>query len=253
MRKGDLRYCYRGVSTMSATVAVVLCAGAGSRTNHSINKVYLDIGGMTMAARSSRPFHRHSGIDELLVVAASKETDICTEVFAAAGLPVPAVIVGGPTRHSSERNALNHLSGRIEAGDIEIILIHDGARPLFDAIDLDVLIALARRTGGAMYGLPIEEDLLFMSNGRVEGIRPRGGLWRALTPQAFRADLLLDAFRSAAVDRFEGTDTASTFERYGGQVEMLKGSSKNLKVTFPEDFVLAECLVELEGEEPSKR
>jgi 2-C-methyl-D-erythritol 4-phosphate cytidylyltransferase len=238
---------------MSATVAVVLCAGAGTRTNRAINKVYLDIGGMTMATRSSSPFHKHPGIDELLVVAAANETDICAEVFAAAGLPVSAVVVGGPTRHASERNALEHLSGRIEAGDIEIVLIHDGARPLFDSTDLDVLIALARRTGGAMYGLPIEDDLLFLSNGRVEGIRPRRGLWRALTPQAFRADLLLDAFRSAGLDGFEGTDTASTFERYGGRVQMLKGSSKNLKVTFPEDFVLAECLVELDGEEHRKQ
>ena len=104
-----------------------------------------------------------------------------------------------------------------------------------------------------MYGLPLEEGLLFMSNGRVDGHRPRTGLWRALTPQAFRADQLLEAFRSAARDGFEGTDTASTFERAGGRIEMLSGSSKNLKITFPEDFVLAECLVEIEREDRMTR
>jgi 2-C-methyl-D-erythritol 4-phosphate cytidylyltransferase len=233
---------------MSATVAVVLCAGMGTRTNHSINKVYLDIGGTTMAARSSHPFHRDPTIDELVVVAAARETVVCTEVFAAAGIPVSSVVVGGPTRHTSERNAVEYLADRIDAGEIEVVVIHDGARPLFDGADLDQLITSARRSGGAMYGLPLEESLLSMSNGRVDGHRPSAGLWRALTPQAFRAGELLQAFRSAARDGFEGTDTASTFEHFGGRIEMVKGSSRNIKITFPEDFVLAECLVAIEQE-----
>jgi 2-C-methyl-D-erythritol 4-phosphate cytidylyltransferase len=234
---------------MSATVAVVLCAGTGTRTNHSINKVYLDIGGMKVAARSCRPFHRHPAIDALVVVAAARETAVCTEVFAGAGIPVSGVVVGGATRHASERNAVEHLADRIDSGEIEIVLIHDGARPLFDGADLDELVTRARRSGGSMYGLPLEEGLLFMSNGRVAGHRPSVGLWRALTPQAFRAGELLQAFRSAAREGFEGTDTASTFERFGGRIEMVKGSSRNIKITFPEDFVLAECLVAIEHEE----
>jgi 2-C-methyl-D-erythritol 4-phosphate cytidylyltransferase len=238
---------------MSSTVAVVLCAGAGTRVNHALNKVYLEIGGVTMAARSTLPFHAHPSIDEVVVVAAERETEVCRDIFSRAGIPVADVVIGGPTRHASERNALEHLSGRIGSGHVEVVLIHDGARPLFDGADLDELVTRARRSGGAMYGLPLEEGLLYMSNGRVDGHRPRTGLWRALTPQAFRADLLLDAFRSAARDGFEGTDTASTFERAGGRIEMLSGSSKNLKITFPEDFVLAECLVELEREDRMTR
>jgi 2-C-methyl-D-erythritol 4-phosphate cytidylyltransferase len=234
---------------MSSTVAVVLCAGAGTRVNHALNKVYLEIGGVTMAARSTLPFHNHPSIDEVLVVAAERETDVCRDIFSGAGILVADVVIGGPTRHASERNALDHLADRISSGEVEVVLIHDGARPLFDGADLDELVTRARRSGGAMYGLPLEEGLLFMSNGRVDGHRPRTGLWRALTPQAFRADLLLEAFRSAARDGFEGTDTASTFERAGGRIEMPSGSSKNLKITFPEDFVLAECLVELERED----
>jgi 2-C-methyl-D-erythritol 4-phosphate cytidylyltransferase len=206
-----------------------------------------------MAARSSSPFHVHPSIDEVVVVAAERETAICADIFSRAGIPVSDVVIGGSTRHASESNAVEHLSGRITSGDIEIVLIHDGARPLFDGTDLDELVAKARRSGGAMYGLPLEEDLLFMNNGRVDGNRPRTGLWRALTPQAFRADLLLAAFRSAARDGFSGTDTASTFERAGGRIEMLRGSSKNLKITFPEDFVLAECLVAIEREDRVRR
>jgi 2-C-methyl-D-erythritol 4-phosphate cytidylyltransferase len=230
--------------SMGSTIAVVLCAGAGTRAEHAVNKVYLEIRGVSMAVRAGRPFHDHPSIDEVIVVAAAEELPVCRDTFSRAVIPVSEVIPGGPTRHASESAAVDHLAGRIAAGDVDIVVVHDGARPLFDGSDLDELLTKARATGGAMYGIPLEEDLLVMKDGRVEGHRRASGLWRALTPQAFKADLLLEAFRSAARDGYEGTDTASTFERAGGHVEMIRGSSRNLKLTYPEDFAIAESLVE---------
>ena len=227
---------------MSVTVAVVLCAGSGVRAGRPVNKVFLQVAGRSILERSVRPFYDHPAVHEVFVVAAPSEIGACSDILRRAGIEVAAVLAGGVTRHQSESHAVDHLSPRIEAGDVDMVLIHDGARPLFDPAGIGDLIAAARRSGGAISALPATEDLLVASGREVVGWLARDRCWRALTPQVFRADLLLEAFRAAARDGFGGTDTASTVERIGGRVEVVSGDPRNLKVTFPEDFVTAERL-----------
>jgi 2-C-methyl-D-erythritol 4-phosphate cytidylyltransferase len=175
-------------------------------------------------------------------MAEPNEIEAASDVLRRAGLDVAGVLAGGATRHKSESHAVDHVAARIEAGEVSVVMIHDGARPLFDGAGVDELIAAARRFGGAICALPVSEDLVHASAHGVVGWVPKAGLWRALTPQAFRADLLLRAFRAAAADSFEGTDTASTVERIGGRVAVVEGDPRNLKVTYPEDLVIAEHL-----------
>ncbi|HZA41214.1 MAG TPA: 2-C-methyl-D-erythritol 4-phosphate cytidylyltransferase [Actinomycetota bacterium] len=229
---------------MSATVAVVLCAGAGARAGAAVNKVFLELAGRSILERSVRPFVEHPSVEAVYVVAAPDEIERVSDVLRRADLAVAGVVCGGATRHQSESNAVEHLAPRIEAGEVGIVMIHDGARPLFDGSGLDELIEAARRSGGAIPGLPVAGDLVRAADGReVARWVPRAGLWRALTPQVFRADLLLRAFRAAGADGFQGTDTASTVERIGGRVAVLRGDPGNLKVTYPEDLALAEHLL----------
>jgi 2-C-methyl-D-erythritol 4-phosphate cytidylyltransferase len=206
------------------------------------NKVLLELAGRSILERAVRPFYDHPAVDEVYVVAAPNETGLCSDVLRRAGIEVAGMIPGGATRHHSEANTVEYLTPRIEAGEIGLVMIHDGARPLFDGTGLDLLIAAARRSGGAIHAVAVDEDLLVSAGGDVVRRVPWEGLWRAQTPQVFRAELLLEAFRAAARVGFEGTDTASTVERIGGRIEVVPGDPRNLKVTFPEDLVIAEHL-----------
>jgi 2-C-methyl-D-erythritol 4-phosphate cytidylyltransferase len=239
--------CDTRPGSMGHISAVVLCAGSGVRVDHGVNKVYLELGGVPMLVRSVRPFVEHPLVDETFVVAASDETGLCADTLSEAGCAVDGVLIGGPTRHLSEATAVEHLAPRIESGEVELILIHDGARPIYDGGTLAALVGRARAAGGAIYGLPVNEEIVGVVDKTAAGWRTTEGLWRAQTPQAFRADLLLEAFRSARSDGFEGTDTAATVSRAGGRVEVVMGDPRNIKITFPEDLVLAEALVEGDG------
>lgn len=228
---------------MSVTVAIVLGAGKGVRATQAINKVFVDLAGVPMIVRSTRPFVEHPAVSEVVVVVDPDETDLCSRTFKRAGISVSAIIPGGPTRHKSEACALEALRARIERGEIELVLIHDGARPMFDPSGLEALVERARSTGGAMYGLPLTDELVKVENGTSSWQGGSEALWVAQTPQAFRADVLLEAFDVAAAAGFEGTDTAASVERIGQPIEIVPGQPTNLKITFPEDMILVQSLL----------
>jgi 2-C-methyl-D-erythritol 4-phosphate cytidylyltransferase len=223
-------------------VAIVLCAGAGARAGGSVNKVFVELAGRTILERAVRPFWEHPGVDEVVVVAAPGEIETVADTLRRAGIAALEIIPGGATRHRSESRAVEHLARRIESGEVDVVVIHDGARPLFEGAELDDLIAAARRSGGAISAVPVSDDLLIAPGDEAVGWVPGPGIWRALTPQVFRAELLLRAFRAAETDGFEGTDTASTVERINGRVEVVRGDPRNLKVTYPQDLAVAELL-----------
>jgi len=232
---------------LNTTAAVVLGAGNGIRMGQAINKVYLEIEGLPIIVRAARPFAQHHDINRLVIVAAEHELDRCRRVFRSAGIKVSAVIAGGETRHASEACALEYLAPNIECGEVEFVLIHDGARPFFDGATLNELLEKAHYSGGAICALPLEDDLAHLNGRFARPMVDRAGFWRAQTPQVFRAQVLLDAYRSAAVSGFEGTDTAASVERVGGTVEVVRGDARNIKITQPEDLVLAESLIGATG------
>ncbi|MBA3350526.1 MAG: 2-C-methyl-D-erythritol 4-phosphate cytidylyltransferase [Actinobacteria bacterium] len=228
---------------MGRTIAVVLGAGSGERARHAVNKVYLDLGGLPVIARAVRPFIEHRGVDETYVVAAPGELGLCAEVLSGAGCVVHGILPGGATRHASEAGAVEHFAPRIESGDVEFMLIHDGARPIYHGASVVALLDRAREAGGAICGVPLKEELVSVTDHGASGWRSTEDLWCAQTPQVFQAAILLEAFRAAKAAGFEGTDTASTVERMGVPVEIVEGDPRNIKITFPEDVVLAASLV----------
>ena len=228
---------------MGKAVAVVLGAGSGARARHAINKVYLDLQGVPIIARAVRPFIEHPKVDETYVVAAPGELGMCAQVLRDAGRLVHGIIPGGATRHASEAGAVEYFAARIDSGDVEFVLIHDGARPIYNGASVTRLLDRARESGGAICGVPLQERLVTVTDHGASGWRSTEDLWCAQTPQVFRADLLLDAFRAAGDAGFVGTDTASTVERLGAPVEVVEGDPRNIKITFPEDVVLAASLV----------
>ena len=230
------------------TVAVVLCAGQGTRMGTAQNKVYLPVAGKPLLLYALEAFARAAEVDEVLLVAHPAEVAYCEEEIVRFYTPakVTGVIAGGATRHQSEDRALVALRARITAGEIDVVLVHDGARPFVTPQEIDAVAQVARADGGALLGTPVgagEVVAQIGGDGGVEVILPSSELWRAQTPQAFAAQPLLAAYDQARADGFEGTDTAAVYERLGRPVRMVEGSPDNFKVTTPEDLLRAESWV----------
>ena len=223
--------------------AVVLAGGRGSRLRGEVNKVYLPIGGRDMLESSLQTFDRAPTVDRIVVVARPDDLGYLEGIVASGTLSTPVTVAtGGATRHQSERSGIEVLAPAIEAGEVELVAVHDGARPFVTVDLLDRVAEAARRHGGAVPALPVEGELY-----RREGVRALhlgdAVLRRAQTPQVFRSRPLLEGYRRAAAEDFEGVDTAETAQRFTDlDVALVVGDRRNLKVTFVEDLLVAEDL-----------
>jgi 2-C-methyl-D-erythritol 4-phosphate cytidylyltransferase len=214
---------------------VILAAGAGQRVGAGANKVLLPLGELPVLAWSVRDALALDGVRRVLVVVRPGELDVVAAALAPyLGEAEVGMVEGGPTRHASEWNALVALRPEIEGGQLDVVAIHDGARPLAGRQLFAATIAAARELGGAIPCVRLSG--LLALDGRelppeLDGVQ---------TPQAFRAAELLAAYRRAEEDGFDGTDTAGCWARYAGlPVVAVPSTPRNLKITFPEDLELA--------------
>jgi 2-C-methyl-D-erythritol 4-phosphate cytidylyltransferase len=219
--------------------AVILAAGAGTRLGSSVNKVLLPINGISILARSVRTALEVTGVHRIVLVVRPEDREAVSEAVAPHLGPHDLWVVdGGAQRHESEWQALRTLAADIEDGEIDVVAIHDAARPLAPATLWRTIIDAAAEHGGA---IPV---LATPRLSRWDGSMAPRGLVGVQTPQAFRARELLSAHRRAAAEGFAGTDTAACLERYGDvAVVGVPSTAANLKVTFPEDVTLAEKLL----------
>lgn len=226
-----------------SAAGVVLAGGSGSRLGADGNKVYLPLAGRPVLAWSLRAFAA-AGIGRLVLVVRPGDEALAKRVIQ--DVPVHVDLVpGGTDRHGSEHNALMMLAPDIEVGAVDVVAIHDGARPLVRPELVRASLDAARRHGAAVPGVSVRDVVEVGGPGSAP--RPVPGaryLVRVQTPQAFAAGPLLSAYRQAAADGFSGTDTASCVERYAGmRVHHFAGDARNLKVTFRHDLAVAEVLV----------
>lgn len=210
---------------------VVLAAGSGSRVGAGVNKVLLPVAGSTVLGLSLRAAMRVADVHRIVLVVRAGEQDAVAEaVVPVLGTGEVLVVEGGETRHASEWAALVALRPDIEAGEIDVVAIHDGARPLASPELFATTIDVAREVGGAIPVVPMA--------GVADRVRltPHTGLVGVQTPQAFRAADLLAAHTAARADGFEATDTAACLAAYSDlRIAAVPSSPLNLKVTFAED------------------
>jgi 2-C-methyl-D-erythritol 4-phosphate cytidylyltransferase len=221
---------------------VVLAAGAGTRVGAGVNKVLLPLAGVPVVARSVRTARAVPGVRRVVLVVRDGEQDAvraAVEPFLADGPPEVAMVAGGATRHASEWAALALLTDDIEAGELDVVAMHDAARPLATVALYEAVLAAAQARGGA---IPVAHlrDLVSVDGGALPD-----DLVGVQTPQAFRATALLQAHRSADADGFEATDTAGILARYADlPVAAVDSDESNLKITVASDLVVAEALSE---------
>lgn len=225
-----------------AIIALVPAAGMGKRMGAGINKQYLQLGGMPILARTLRIFEDAPFVDRIVPVIPADEIDFCQEqvVDRYCFRKVSEIVQGGRERQQSVLNGLRSLDGCTED---DIILIHDGVRPFVPLSVVQRSVEVAREHDGALVAVPVKDTVKVVADGVVTGTPSRETLWLAQTPQTFRYGVIRAAHEIADAEQFLGTDDASLVERLGDKVHVVIGDYRNIKITTPDDLVLAEAFL----------
>jgi 2-C-methyl-D-erythritol 4-phosphate cytidylyltransferase len=201
-------------------------------------KAFLPVGGLPLLQRTLRPFLAHPRVGAI-IVAVPPEDVLSLPEWPELEDPRIRRVAGGHTRLHSVRATLAQLPP-----EIDVVLVHDAARPLVTREIIDRCIAGVREGEGVVAGWPSVDTLKEVGEElRIQGTVDRDRIWRAQTPQAFPRALLQEAYRQAVEDGVDATDDAALFARAGGRVRMVEGGAWNLKITHPEDLALAEFLL----------
>lgn len=228
----------------ASVAAVILAGGSSTRLGSGQNKVYAALEGRTVLELSVATCATVADISTIVVVARGDEHDIAGGI---AGRAAPGRTVrlatGGATRLESERAGLGVIRPAIVAGEVDVVAIHDGARPFATTALFRDVIAAARAVGGGVPGVAKREPTFAVDDGRVARLQP-DAVVAVQTPQAFRAAPLLAAYDRAAEAGFDAVDTAQAIERYGDlDVALVPGDERNLKITFEADLARARSMV----------
>lgn len=227
---------------MVQSVAIIVAGGSGKRMLHDRPKQYVPLAGIPILARTLITFEETPSVDRIVLVVPGDDREYVRDeiVVRYQILKAQQIRAGGETRQDSVREGL----GAVGNGD-DIILIHDGVRPFVTQGLIDLSIREAARSGAVVPVIPSPDTVKMIDrDGVVRDTPDRATLRCAQTPQAFRREIILEAFESACREGFQGTDDASLVERIGVPVRTIPGLPYNIKITTPEDLVLGEFLLE---------
>ena len=220
---------------------MVPAAGGGARMRADRPKQYLPVHGQPILSRTLERLGSYPRLRGMVVGIAADDV-----YWATLSDPVPRLLqtyVGGAERADTVLNGLKLLADYAKPDDW--VLVHDAARPCVRHADIDLLLtAIAGHADGGLLALPVSDTVKRADhNGCIEETVPRAGLWRALTPQAFRLGALTAALEQALRNGVEITDEASAMERVGARPRLVHGQADNIKITVPGDLVLAELFL----------
>ena len=219
--------------------AIIVAAGSGERMG-GVDKMFALLGDKPMLARVIDTFQKCESVDHIVVVVARENLKKCKQLVAEQGWPkVTEVCPGGKRRQDSVAAGLSQLN------QCDWVIIHDGARPLITMDLIDHGLETARETGAAIAAVPVTDTIkLAMDDMVVQGTPPRHSLWAVQTPQVFRFDIITKAHQQA---KYDVTDDATLVEQLGHKVKLYMGAYDNIKVTTPDDLILAEVLWQKHG------
>jgi 2-C-methyl-D-erythritol 4-phosphate cytidylyltransferase len=226
---------------LSKAYALVPAAGSGSRLGAALPKQYLEIAGRPLLYHSLLALAQHPRIEQVFVVLAQGDDQFRRHDWRDLGARVEPLYCGGETRAASVFNGL--LAARDSIAAADWVLVHDAARPCLGSEELDRLFGeLETDDTGGLLAVPVADTLKRGNrDSRVAATEPRDNLWLAQTPQMFRYRLLIEALRAA--DPAAATDEARAIEGLGLKPRLVLGDTRNIKVTFPEDLLLAELII----------
>lgn len=221
-------------------VAIIAAAGQGRRMGGDRAKQFLELAGTPIIIHTVQAFERCDIIQEIVVVLPAEDAVGFLALVDTHSLrKVTQVVPGGATRAESVRRGFQ----AIRPATAEIVAIHDGVRPFVTSDEIALTVAAARHHGAAILVAPAIDTIKEVADGNVVRTLNRTQLRRALTPQCFRYSLLRDAYEQADVFDPDLTDESVLIERLGLKVATVDGSSRNIKITRPEDLTVGEVLL----------
>jgi len=227
------------VANQQKVGAVIVAAGKGERMGE-VDKMFALLGGKPVIARVIDTFEKCNSVDQMVVVISQENLEKCQQLVVEQGWSkVTEVCPGGERRQDSVAAGLSRLNR------CHWVVIHDGARPLVTGGLIERGLMEARETGAAVAAVPVTDTIKVAGDDRiVRETPPRGNLWAVQTPQVFRFDIIAKAYQQA---KAEVTDDATLVEGLGYKVKLYMGAYDNIKVTTPDDLVLAEVLWQKHG------
>lgn len=223
--------------------AIILAAGKGNRMKAGINKQFLLLRDRPIIAHAIEAFQQCDLIDEIIIVTAEEEIQYFqTHILDSYRFnKVKKLVAGGLERQQSAYNGILAISS-----DSEIVLIHDGARPFVSKQTISDCIEAAKQYGAASAGMPSKDTIkLVNETDVVTSTPPRDRVWLTQTPQAFRTDLIKKAHQKALDQGISATDDAMLVELMGKPVRMVAADYNNIKITTPEDLIIAEQIINI--------
>ena len=234
---------------MNKITAIVLAAGSGSRMKSKTKKQFMEIKGKPVIWYSLFEFEK-SRVDEIILVTGKEDIDYCKkEIVEKYNLKkIKNVVAGGSERYESVYNGLKEVTGNI-------VLIHDGARPLINNEIIERSIEGPIKSAACVVGVPVKDTIKRANKeGYIIDTPNRSELWITQTPQSFKTDLVKMAYKKMKEELEKGnttlniTDDAMVVEEFTtNQVRFVQGDYKNIKVTTPEDIDIAELFIELDA------
>jgi len=225
-------------SSLPKTIAIIPAAGSGVRMGNDRAKQFLDFEGKPLLAATLMPFQRCRAIDEIITVVPSKDVDYCREEIVKKFKleKVQKVVAGGKRRQDSVRLGLE-----ASEGNCDLVLIHDGVRPVISKKAVEHIIDAARIHRAVITGLPAKETVKEVASDQEVVITlDRRRIWLRQTPQVFRYKDILKAHQKAYQEGWdEATDDSALIEKLGIPVKVVMGSEQNIKVTTPNDLELS--------------
>lgn len=219
-----------------SNTAIILGAGSGTRMQSDKNKMLMEIMGKTVIERSVEAFLAIKEVDEIIVTAREQELEEYIALFEEEDRV--SFVIGGETRQQSVRNAVEMID------ESELLLIHDGARPLIREQEIKKTMQAAKKYKAAAVGVPVKDTIKVVdSNGFVRKTPDRSKLFAVQTPQIFNFDVYQEAMRRVEKNGADYTDDCQLIEAAGGKVKMVKGEYSNIKITTPDDIALAEMIL----------
>ena len=208
---------------------------------HRTRKPYLELLDRPVLAHTIGIFDQSSVVDAIFVIVGEMDFDVCrsTVIEPYDFQKIAGLVPGGETRQDSVFNGLKALPA-----DTNFVIVHDGVRPFVTDEMIFSCLEAAADSGAAVAAVPVKDTIKITDrDGFVVDTPDRSQLWAVQTPQVFRTDLLIEAHRHAERKRIQLTDDAALVEQLGFKVKCVMGSYGNLKITTPEDLVVAETLM----------
>jgi 2-C-methyl-D-erythritol 4-phosphate cytidylyltransferase len=218
--------------------AIIPAAGCGKRIGGSIPKQFIKFKGEPLLHHTLMVFSSCELVDYVILVMPQADADAEGKDWLSKYKIIKKIVVGGEQRQDSVYNGFNSLEELTE-----IVVVHDGVRPFATPQMIISTVEEARKYGAAITAIPVSDTIKKVTDGFVEKTITRDGLWRVQTPQAFKYDLLKEAFQKAQRDSYYGTDEGSLVEYLGEPVRIVSGSELNMKITHKEDLIIGKSLL----------